>query len=462
MTHLKDGNWIQAQDRINSLLQSKDLSFIRIYTESDDLYGPIGKKKFLTECTDISYENFRIEACGQIIEEKGLVGFSISFVITLCLVFISLRLIKGHISKINRSELEQLKNLKKINVFNIESSSTYITEFIEIEAHIKKLVSSISNATRTIARSANARRLVHDLRMPLNQVIHDLLPNKKIDEARATLERIVQNAENNLSATISKSIPLSTISSELVNFTTQTQDKEVVLEIRNQIQEEVWIKLPPGVLEAALINFANNSKEAQPGLIKIELNVNLFSNKVVVEFLDNGPGFSADNLAHLNLGQAVKSNKTTGAGIGLSEIYKVLNESGSKITFSNQPQHGGQILITIPTFTIHPNSLKVWHIDDDKYVRNNWIQQSEKRGLKVFSISPEEYRKLPELDLGLDDVYFFDLNTFPKSGYEHARSLAEKGAHHLYITTAEDVLPETIPFYISGIIGKKAPWQKSV
>lgn len=459
VTHLQDGNWIQAQERINSHIKSNELSYIRIYSGSDDLYGPVGKKNLLTECSKASYEKFKIEACGQLLEQKSLIGFVISFIITLSLVFLCLHVIKGHISKTNKRELEQLKELKSINVFNIESSKTYINEFIEIESHIKKLVSSISTATRAMARSSNARRLVHDLRAPLNQVIQDFLPNGKIDEAKSTLERIVQNAENDLNITISKSIPLSTIASEVNAYKNQTQNTPASITIHHHTQGEVWIKLPPGVLEAALLNFTRNTQETQTIPPEIMLNVHLSDNHINIEFRDNGPGFPEEALTLLNLGQFVKSTKKNGTGVGLSEIYKALNENGSRIIYSNLPHGGATIRLTIPAFGSHPSSPKIWHVEDDKYVRNSWIKQSQKRNLPITSLSPESFQETPTSDLCVGDVYFFDLNTAPLSGYDHAKTLAERGANHLYITTAEDVPPEDIPFYISGIIGKKAPWQ---
>gem|GEM_PF-4592348 len=461
MSHLQHGNWIEAQQRINNLIKSNELNYIHIHNGLDDLYGPVGKKVLLSECSKILYDKFEIEACSQLIERNSLIGFVASLLITLILVMLCLHVIKSHIDKTNTQELEQLKNLKSINIYNIESSSTYITEFMEVESHVKKLVSSISTATRMIARSANARRLVHDIRQPLNHVIQELLPLGKIEDAKSTLEKIITNAEDNLNVTISKSIPISSLKSEIEAFNKTAHTFGRKISIKNLPDDHIWIKLPPNSLESSLINFLKNSVEAESKEKNIALNINTQPNSITVEFLDEGPGFPSTILEKLNKGQIVHSNKPKGAGVGLSEIHIALHENGSHIEFSNRADKGARVLLTIPTFSADPQSLKIWHIEDDKYVRNSWINESKKMNLCINSITPDLYQKILTTDLNVKDLFFFDLNTAPMTGYDYAKALAERGATHLYITTAEDIVPESIPFFISGIIGKKAPWHET-
>jgi two-component system C4-dicarboxylate transport sensor histidine kinase DctB len=66
----------------------------------------------------------------------------------------------------------------------------------------------------------------------------------------------------------------------------------------------------------------------------------------VLSVLDDGPGFPAAVLA--NQTEPFASAKEGGTGIGLRVVRRLVAEMGGGVTFSNRPEGGGRVDLTLP------------------------------------------------------------------------------------------------------------------
>ena len=99
-------------------------------------------------------------------------------------------------------------------------------------------------------------------------------------------------------------------------------------------------------ISQVLLNLFKNSEEAiennpniKNGEIKIQLNLN--DPKIELYIIDNGGGFSAELFDHLT--EPYITSKSTGTGLGLEIVKKILDDHNVEISFSNNQQPGATI-----------------------------------------------------------------------------------------------------------------------
>jgi two-component system sensor histidine kinase RegB len=97
-------------------------------------------------------------------------------------------------------------------------------------------------------------------------------------------------------------------------------------------------------LRQALWSLLENAGEASPGGILMRAEVE--GEQLVVHILDDGPGFAPEQIALL--GQASRSAKGAGHGLGLFLAGSVARRLGGSLDAGNRPEGGAAVRLALP------------------------------------------------------------------------------------------------------------------
>jgi two-component system sensor histidine kinase HupT/HoxJ len=120
----------------------------------------------------------------------------------------------------------------------------------------------------------------------------------------------------------------------------------------------VDIDLPPGLrcrgssgqLQQVAMNLVQNACDATAGQADAQLRVSgqVVDGKLVLRFLDNGPGISEANLAQLFEPFFTTKPVGQGTGLGLSISYGIAERHGGQLYAANRPEGGAEFTLTLP------------------------------------------------------------------------------------------------------------------
>ena len=121
------------------------------------------------------------------------------------------------------------------------------------------------------------------------------------------------------------------------------------IEIHRKTECPTLCLADPLELELVFVNLLRNAATAienQPDKhIDIRL-INTANNMCSVQIIDNGPPLPPDQLALL--GTPIKSEKTTGLGLGLTVCRVIVESHGGHLTFESVQPHGLKVCVVLP------------------------------------------------------------------------------------------------------------------
>jgi two-component system NtrC family sensor kinase len=138
---------------------------------------------------------------------------------------------------------------------------------------------------------------------------------------------------------------------------------------RSQIAEDLWpIEVDPGELEVALLNVAVNARDAMPEGGRFELtarNVTVFAGElrsapdldgdfVALALRDTGVGMSPEVAARAFEPFFTTKDVGRGNGLGLSQVYGFVRQSGGAIELESEPGKGACVRIHLPRTRTQP------------------------------------------------------------------------------------------------------------
>jgi two-component system sensor histidine kinase HydH len=123
---------------------------------------------------------------------------------------------------------------------------------------------------------------------------------------------------------------------------------------RIEISPHLASDLPPvlvdgSLLRQMLLNLARNAQQAMPAGGLLELQTSLREGRVQLAIIDNGAGM--DEATRSKLFQTFFSTKTTGSGLGLATVRKIVDAHHGTISCESEPGRGTRFLISFPPAT---------------------------------------------------------------------------------------------------------------
>ncbi|MEE8371353.1 MAG: ATP-binding protein, partial [Sphingomonadales bacterium] len=212
------------------------------------------------------------------------------------------------------------------------------------------------------------------------------------------------------------------------------------ISIETNLAENLWLtSADAGQIEAALLNFVLNARDAMPngGTISVRTsNVEIGADRaariegveagdfVALEVSDTGTGMSENEIEHAFEPFFTTKEVGKGAGLGLSVAFGFAKQSSGCLEIESELSHGTTVRLSLPRAPeteprtepeteapLEPASGngRILVLEDDAEVRQLVSTQLTKLGYKVFEAAdgPAALRTLddhPEIDLMFSDV----------------------------------------------------------
>ena len=129
-------------------------------------------------------------------------------------------------------------------------------------------------------------------------------------------------------------------------------DSHITYEIQQQKHNDIPLTTDSEMLHQILTVLISNSVKFSGGTCEIQLRAQKTKNAVIIEEIDDGPGFAEETLPHIferfYRGDEAHSRKVSGSGLGLSIAQTLITALGGTIRAQNAEPHGAQFTIEIP------------------------------------------------------------------------------------------------------------------
>lgn len=460
-SNLLSGNWITTQQLVNKLRNTDVITYAHIKAGDEYIYGPVGEKKYYQHCEVVIDEILETRICSQLLDAISSSLIILAFLFSICSLIIIQLVIKRILSKQNSVQLLKLKKLTRQQLTITNEYSTDVIEFQEVENHLKKIAKQLIKKSEQLETAEEVKRYVHDIRSPLLRIKDVLAVTRANEEIVALIDTLIVNAEKNLDKISSKHIPLTDIKDSFDTVMNLYKDNFVKFGFHSGIPEQCWAGINSDDLVMVMINLIENSIEASSSKFEIRLDEELSFGKryFKIFYMDKGIGLSSETINELNSGKSVKSSKVNGKGIGLSNIYSFLNTIGGSINYSNNPDGGICAKILIPSH-VGENSFEIFHLEDDKFIRENWKRSADKINLNLKSISVEEVKKLKNEPKPIGCLLFLDYIVEDKVITDSILELYQAGFRKIYLATGHSSYDEDVMQIVKGNVGKNPPWEE--
>jgi PAS domain S-box-containing protein len=241
-----------------------------------------------------------------------------------------------------------------------------LREELEIKEELEKTRIQLLQAEKMSSLGKLAAGVAHQLNNPLGGITlyaKLMMEDYKLEEgAREDLQRILKDAERGRD-----------IVKELLEFTRQTRQLMRPNDINHAINRTLFLlenqalfqnikittNLSPAItsvysdiqqLNHMFMNIILNSAQAMEG--KGELSVKTYNSThegwICIEFSDTGPGIPKDVLPHIFEPFFTTKEEGQGTGLGLSLVYRIVENHGGNIKAWNNPDSGATFLIDLP------------------------------------------------------------------------------------------------------------------
>lgn len=204
-----------------------------------------------------------------------------------------------------------------------------------------------SESLRTLGQLAAG--IAHEIRNPMTSLkgFTQLLSQNATEDAKRYLT-VINHEINKMEEILTQFLELSKPSKskfnainveetilEVVNFMApQALLKSINLNVTSHINRECQVFGDNQLLKQVFVNAIKNGTEAMPNGGNIDINISYkLGNFVSISITDQGHGIEDE---HINkIFQPFFTTKSTGTGLGLSHVYKVIEEHGGNIQVSS-------------------------------------------------------------------------------------------------------------------------------
>jgi two-component system, sporulation sensor kinase E len=253
----------------------------------------------------------------------------------------------------------------------------YITAIDDTQAHgfvmlirdvtqSRKLTQEKIESERISAFTLLAAGVAHELGNPLNGItIHLQLMEralKKIGKGADKLQKHLDVANGEIKrldmiisqflAAIRPTQPqlqrvdVNELISESVRFHAPEAEKSrvnIVMELRSDLPQ---MELDANQMKQAFYNLIRNACQAMPEGGELTVTSTFNDLEVIVSFQDNGKGISAENMG--NLFQPFFTTRSSGTGLGLLIVRRIVREHGGEISIGSRKGEGTRVSILLP------------------------------------------------------------------------------------------------------------------
>jgi len=241
----------------------------------------------------------------------------------------------------NALEREFLGELaQKVRLLD-ESDRLYKTLFNSISHELRIPIATIMGASDSILHTSNSDTIqsalcqeIFTASMRLNRLIENLLNMSRLESGHISVRLDWYDIN------------------DLINKVTEDLDDELKsfsLEV-NVPEEMPLVKIDFGLMEQVLYNLLFNSTQFAPDKSTIKINTNYEKGLMMIEVIDQGPGFPESDIQNaFKKFFRVDGRKTGGLGLGLSIVKGFIEAHNGRISVENNKTKGAKFTIAIPS-----------------------------------------------------------------------------------------------------------------
>ena len=120
------------------------------------------------------------------------------------------------------------------------------------------------------------------------------------------------------------------------------------IDVQLTVADGVVLYADAGLLGQALSNLIDNAVKAygrEPGVIRVTVHSDR-EDHVLIEVVDEGPGFSAEAIARVF--EPLVTTRDNGTGLGLALVKGITERHGGTVVASNRPEGGASVRLRLP------------------------------------------------------------------------------------------------------------------
>lgn len=245
-----------------------------------------------------------------------------------------------------------------------------------LRGEVQRLTNELAVKNRELARKNRladlgqiASHVAHEVRNNLVPVsLYVGLLRRRLTEDRSSLE-VVEKIESGMTA-------LDAMVHDLLNFTADREPQRAPLLLRNLVQEmfdalapqlsaqgvrttidvapQLVIHADREALRRAVLNLVLNALDAMPHGGGITVTAVVVNGCVELEIADEGPGLTEE--ARRRAFEPFFTTKSSGIGLGLAIVYRLIEAHGGEVSVRNCPEGGAAFTLRLPHRTTQENA----------------------------------------------------------------------------------------------------------
>jgi two-component system, NtrC family, C4-dicarboxylate transport sensor histidine kinase DctB len=301
--------------------------------------------------------------------DGAIIGAAISALILSLLLYVAQRqrayLAAKQAGARLRSEVaDRTRELREANAL----LQTEVDERRRTEARLRATQNELVQAGKLAALGQMSAAIAHEVNQPL-AALRTFMASTRIFAQRGDAKKIIKNLDlidglaermasitNHLKTFARKSEPgrpepvAVARAVEGALFLIESQIKAAGVRIDRDIQPDVWVSGYAVQLEQVLVNLIRNALDAASDVKRpaIEIAVRASDDTVRISIADNGPGVPPEVIDRIFDPFVTTKPVGKGLGLGLSITYGIVQDFRGRISASNRPQGGAEIVIELP------------------------------------------------------------------------------------------------------------------
>ena len=257
------------------------------------------------------------------------------------------------------------REMKPIKYFQNDELSGLVKSYNKMIYQIEDQKMLLANKEREEAWREMAKQVAHEVKNPLTPM-KLLIQNfeRKFDKNDPDIDTKVKNLSRSLVDQIDLVATVASAFSEFAKLPPKNDERfDLKDELENLVRifneegsiyfhsnkQEIPINMDRVYLSRIFTNLITNAKQAEREGVKsiINLDVELFNKKVVINVEDNGSGIPKDKLEQIF--EPNFTTKNSGMGLGLTMVRKMIEEYKGEISVKSEEGRGTKFTIILPT-----------------------------------------------------------------------------------------------------------------
>lgn len=235
--------------------------------------------------------------------------------------------------------------------------------FLRDETEVVRLKRRLEIRERMAVTGEMAANIAHEIRNPLGsisgsaQMLHREMPEGSAERALLTIIRNESGRLNDILENFIRfsnppppkfeEVDLATLAHEVLTLFAHDPHCGPEVSLEDEVPETApAVSADPGFVRQALWNLLLNARKALPDAGRIRTGLRVEPGHVILEVEDDGVGMDPEKI-HEYL-QPFKKGFSKGSGLGLSVVYRIVEQHGGRMEITSAPSRGTLCRLLFP------------------------------------------------------------------------------------------------------------------